>query len=370
MMVSRVLGSLIQRPVQGFFALLVATVLFQGCNRSGVQCSTVAGSPDSSVYAMEVFNGELYVGGCFDSVGNLRTGYIAKWNGSDWTPVGRGLQQGMRGVEALCVFDGELYAAGDFEIINDTTEVEHIARWNGREWQPVGNGSPMGPFPYLDALCTYEGELYAAGYFDTLGGIRARNIARWNGEKWNSVGTGVGYTVLSLATFKGDLYPAGISEYPNGSISGTLDDGLAKWDGTSWSSLPQGIEMYTSVQSLTEFQNNLVIAGSFSTVGVFQARHVAFWNGSAFERFPSDLDDKGASMVAMKVHNKNLLVGGRVTSAVIMEWNGQDWKTVATDTNGYVGCFAEYKGDIYAGGSFRSLNGRPIAYLSKLTLSD
>ncbi len=41
-----------------------------------------------------------------------------------------------------------------------------IARWNGASWQPVGTGMNWS----VQALCVYNGELYAGGAFTTAGG--------------------------------------------------------------------------------------------------------------------------------------------------------------------------------------------------------
>ena len=42
----------------------------------------VGSGTTSSVYALEVFNGELYAGGTFTQIGDATSNYIARWNGS------------------------------------------------------------------------------------------------------------------------------------------------------------------------------------------------------------------------------------------------------------------------------------------------
>ncbi|MBK8982239.1 MAG: hypothetical protein IPM38_07930 [Ignavibacteria bacterium] len=42
------------------------------------------------VHALTVYNGELIVGGQFTSAGGIPANYIAKWNGSSWSPLGAG----------------------------------------------------------------------------------------------------------------------------------------------------------------------------------------------------------------------------------------------------------------------------------------
>ncbi|WP_306640531.1 T9SS type A sorting domain-containing protein [Sanyastnella coralliicola] len=69
------------------------------------------GSPcDSVLYSIEVFNGELYVGGAFTNMGEA-VNNIAKLQDSDWVAVGNGLDNT---VSDLRQFQYELYAVGDF----------------------------------------------------------------------------------------------------------------------------------------------------------------------------------------------------------------------------------------------------------------
>jgi len=68
---------------------------------------------DTTISAMQVFNGDLYVAGSFLHVDSFlqSANYIAKWNGTTWSAVGTG----MNGyVATLAVYNGKLYAGGEF----------------------------------------------------------------------------------------------------------------------------------------------------------------------------------------------------------------------------------------------------------------
>ena len=344
------------------------------CKRTVITLSPVENAPDSSIFSMAVYNDELYVGGCFDSVGNIKSKYIAKWDGKKWTSVGKGLNQGYRGVEALVVYKGELYASGDFEIINDTMQVEHIAKWNGSEWTAVGQGKADGTHPYITSLCIYKDELYAASLFDSIGGIKAKNIAKWNGTQWDSVGAGVNYTIITLTIFNDELYAGGICN---------KEDGYSvKWNGSKWSYLANDTTDFTVVQSYANYKNDLLIAGTFGNyIGGSGGRtspnpynHIVKWNGNSYSKFKQEIDDNEASIATMQVFNNELFVGGTFDfpdgekGNNIIKWNGDKWETIATDTSGYASCFVNYKGELYAGGSFRCLNGLPIKFMTKLTI--
>ena len=48
--------------------------------------------------------------------------------------------------------------------------------------------------PYVSAISFgADGSLYAAGWFNSAGGVAATKIARWNGTSWHPLGSGLGY---------------------------------------------------------------------------------------------------------------------------------------------------------------------------------
>src|SRR5438445_1328098 len=86
-------------------------------------------------------SGNLYIGGDFDIVGDLRANSIAKWDGTNWSALGSGLQfnNGWAVVYALAVSGTELYAAGRFTLAGGVA-VNSIAKWNGTNWSALGSG--------------------------------------------------------------------------------------------------------------------------------------------------------------------------------------------------------------------------------------
>ena len=119
---------------------------------------------------MAVYNGELYAGGDFHTAGGIPAKHIAKWNGTNWTAVGTGMDTTVR---TLCIYNNALYAGGDF-VTAGGAPANHIAKWNGTTWSAVGTGMDT----TVNALCVYNGELYAGGLFSTAGGNPANYIAK------------------------------------------------------------------------------------------------------------------------------------------------------------------------------------------------
>ena len=64
--------------------------------------------------------------------------------------------------------------------------VNNIARWDGSNWYPVGTGI-TGHDADVECMIIYKGDLYVGGFIDSAGGKEAmKNIAKWNGKEWGA----------------------------------------------------------------------------------------------------------------------------------------------------------------------------------------
>ena len=122
----------------------------------------------------------------------------------------------------------QLVVGGEFTIAGDVI-AHHIARWDGTNWQPLGTGMN----DHVLALTVYNGELIAGGQFSTAGGVSAHGIARWSGTSWQPLGTGVNGTVRALAVYNGVVIAGGLFSTAGG-VSAIC---IACWDGTTWQTL-------------------------------------------------------------------------------------------------------------------------------------
>ncbi|MFU8829632.1 MAG: hypothetical protein ACNA8P_09395, partial [Phycisphaerales bacterium] len=116
---------------------------FDGNGFSGVGGGVFrATSIISQVLALEVFDdgsGEkLYVGGRFDRLGSnsgIVSPAVARWDGSQWEAM-PGFPQAGREVRGFEIFNGELYAVGNFETTGDgSVPARKFAKWNGTSWE-------------------------------------------------------------------------------------------------------------------------------------------------------------------------------------------------------------------------------------------
>lgn len=149
-----------------------------------------------TVYAMTTFDDgsgpALYAGGFSTSAGGQTINYIVKWDGADFSPLvtpgGTGVDNS---VKALAVFDdgaGEtLFLGGKFITAGGQT-VNCIAKWDGTDFSPLAGATDPGVdreiiSPIVYALAVFndgDGDaLYVGGRFTTAGGQTISNIAKW-----------------------------------------------------------------------------------------------------------------------------------------------------------------------------------------------
>lgn len=303
------------------------------------------------VFALTQYNGNLIVGGLFDSAGGAPTGSIAQWNRISWDTIGlssspyRGIpiyaetvykdtlivsgglppnceinqwngttwgvmraseynSIGITEIRTFVIYAGDLYASGTVGKNQNSTST--IAIWNGNNWDtlPSGvikkNGSPS-----ITAMVVYNGNLYVGGVFDTAGNAPAKNIAMWNGTNWSAVGDGFNSTVSSLCVSNGTLYAAGIFD-----SSGTQKmNCISSWDGSKWNPLGSGIQ-YGGVTALVQYGSLLCAAGSFDSAGSQRANNIAFWDGTNWSTLGLGITGNSPSIFALSVYKGALIAAG------------------------------------------------------------
>jgi FlgD Ig-like domain len=189
-------------------------------------------------------DGELIVGGHFDSVSGIAAKNLVGWNGSTWHAFGNPEDyHGPQRISAVISFHGQLVAGGkDWPPQNSASEWS-VARWDGSSWHPLGSQftakpNEWGSFCGVSALEEFNGQLYAAGSFDSIGGEPINNIAVWNGDRWLPLGSGITKT-LNIGGFA-DFMPVIVNDlhahnnrlYVGGDFTqaGThVSFGLASW---------------------------------------------------------------------------------------------------------------------------------------------
>jgi len=289
----------------------------------------------------------LYVGGDFTRVGGITAHYLAKWDGTQWQT----LEEIDFIVKALVVDNNNnLYAAGT-TISFDDYDGYIIAEWNGTTWQTLGEGSEAS----VNALVVdKDNNLYAGGSFTEISGIPANYIAKWNGSEWQALGDGMNGNVSSLAIdLNGNLYAGESGDWVMNDLGEWewKDGTVTKWDGSSWQTL--GIGLSGNVSALAVDQGGNLYAATDV---------VTKWDGTNWQTLSYSYQMN--TLATDK--NGNLYAGGYVFD----KWNGSSWSSMWPDGN-INALITDKNGNLYAGGTFSRVDdvaSQNIAFFSTVTV--
>jgi trimeric autotransporter adhesin len=200
----------------------------------------------------------IYLGGKFTEVGGVaNTQFLAKWDGTSWSPVGTGISGGnvnFNSVNALSYNGGSLYIGSNFENMNNISDADYILKWNGTNYEAVGNSNGyMGAV--FDIDFSPSGELHIGGEF-----VQGR-IAKFNGTSWEIIGGGVNQVVNSIEFFNNELYIGGNFTNAGGDENA---DYIAKLEGSTWVNVAGGFNQ--KVNKLAS-SDKLYAVGHFTDVG-------------------------------------------------------------------------------------------------------
>lgn len=331
----------------------------------------------------------LYAGGSFFTAQPADPRFLAKWDGSTWTTVGGGVSADVR---AFAVWDDgsgpALFVGGDFNVAGGIPFVNRIAKWNGVNWAPLSTGITTLMNNRVTALVVHTDvngtALYVGGWFTGAGGIFAPGVARWNGTQWRPLGSGLASTIGTPFVEALASYTSGSTSrlYAGGTISlagGAPVSNIAAWDGTGWSALGSGTA--GAVFALRTHDDGsgeaLYVGGLFSSAGGLDAGSVARWNGTTWSALPGGLDSAVRSFTSVSESagdflyaTGSFLTAGGIEARRIARWDGANFKPATPGTfNGTVAAVRTFDDGtgpaLYAGGTFTSIGGQPIARLAR-----
>jgi hypothetical protein len=247
---------------------------------------------------------------------------IAKWTGSNWVQVGTEISSSSNGtVFCLKEYNNELYAGGSFPWFGGNNLTNYsLAKWDGYNWTGSGNGG-------VYSLETYNNLLYIGGQFDYFDSVFSPNLIIWDGNSFFSIGSGTdqSYGVRRIMKHNNNLVIAGVFT----SLNGVPANNIAQIDilGTV-TALGSGLD--NIIYALSVYDNQLVAGGSFLNTGSVQMRKVSIWDGSNW-------CDMGGGFISSSycdqtvtdliVYNDTLYAGGAITRSNwgilnhIAKWN-------------------------------------------------
>jgi len=371
-----------------------------GCKRRGNLAHVLAGGivdnwradTDGQVNALLLDGNTIYVGGQFTHVTGEAHGYLAAVSVRDgrpsyWNPGIGGVGTNYTTVQALALRDGLLYVGGDF------AQVGGIARRNLAAIE-LASGHPAGlaldPNDVVYALAASDTALYVGGAFWRIGGLlryRLAAVHRESGavmnfdpsvdapysEYWDRFPF-VRAIVLedTLAYVVGHFTRVGTDVR-----GGVAAIGLSSGRATSWN--PHPIEERQSsiapfIDALEVRDGIAYVGGDFNTLGGMQRLFVGAVStrtGAATGWVP--MASWPVSVIGLS--GGATYIGGYF--ALFEDWEPRDYMAafdLATSTllpwrpscSGGVGALVADSSAVYIGGSFSSVNGVPRSNLAAL----
>jgi trimeric autotransporter adhesin len=283
---------------------------------------------------------------CLDADGAVLNCNIASWDGTALRLEAPGHFLGTVRTITIGMSGNDVYFGGDFTSLDGNT-FNRIAVWQGSEWQPLGEGLN----DQVAALRAHETGLYAGGWFTEAGGAAANYVAVWNGVSWQPVidafeANGVNGQVRAITSSPGSVWFAG-NLTAAGGVTGTTR--IAKWDiGThTWHKLGEGLfgqfalDLEHAAGQLIAISNDLLGPRAFD----FQNET---WN-TIPSPMPASIIDAHIANSGLVYARGNFSALAGPTAGSFAVWNGTAWEAVgagASDARNFITGVGE---DVYVG---------------------
>ena len=309
----------------------------------------LGGDFDDEVAALGFFRGDLIAGGRFRHYQGAPCGYVARWSGTTWEPIGSGIDQNeYMGVSAIEEYGDRLVVGGWFSSCGFVPS-PGLAAWDGSAWSALAGA----PAAYVNDLMVMDGKLYVAGAF---AGDYA-SVAQWDGATWTS--HGLEQWALGLASYHGQLtavggfYGAGCPS--NKRITGVATLGKDGWNGfEQWEPTMHGLVHNAGaadVSSAVLYDGRLVVGGIMGLAGSPPEWKAVMspvqWDGDAWQ--PVGIGSPCAQKLAVVGDD---LIGGSYFGG-IARWDGAAWHSMGSGLSGMILAITEFQGNIYVGGELR-----------------
>ena len=137
------------------------------------------------------FQGELYVAGSFDRIGekNIKSS-VAKWDGQTWTPVLDDDEDTFYAttITDMEIFQGALLISGSNFHFNDVASFNGIVRFDGTTWKTLELVSSGPPQAHVIQLEIFKESLYAGGRGSIIpNDNQSYWLVKWNGQEWDGI---------------------------------------------------------------------------------------------------------------------------------------------------------------------------------------
>jgi len=325
-------------------------------------------SPDELFwFQLSQFAGDLIFGGAFSNSAVPALRNIARWDGSQWQPLGDGLPGE---VHALASSGPALYAAHTVD--RTPPRRSRVSRWDGVTWTPLGTNDLLWDIPVRLAVGP-DGAVYMSSLTYGIGSLASPGLLRWNGAEWESLFRGKNFqgtaggvrTVRTFTHHEGNVFMGGIFL----SAGAQVTQGIARWDGESWHDVGGGIFGHPAhrIESMHSHGGQLWAGGSFTNIGGVLSSNIAFWNGTNWHSAADGLNDLVVTLTGWR---GGIVAGGRFTHSGdlrlnhVAHWENGAWHALGAGFNNHVLAVACWNDQLIAGGTFTSAGDVEVSSLA------
>lgn len=210
------------------------------------------------ISATGIYQGDIVVGGCFN-------GSIKQISGGIWNNLGTGIVGGPSSCTYPQFFDiaviksinGELYVGGGFDSAGGIPSTEKLAKWNGLNWISLGDVDPLNNNGYVADIEEVDYGLMVVGGFNmidntALSGTSTAimdNLGTWNST---NAASGLYSKILKIkdrCTGECKLFLAGEVDFQESSKTPIMPCDTLDWTGASigWDTICNGNLYYDVV---------------------------------------------------------------------------------------------------------------------------
>ncbi|MFT5777841.1 MAG: hypothetical protein ACI837_000789 [Crocinitomicaceae bacterium] len=310
---------------------------------AGTSWTQISSSEITDIYALEEFNGQLYVGGLFDNTANTIHDF-AKLDASD-NLIDPGISGffGGYGIYDLHISNSDLILGGNYTYYTTGTDPEDLTRMN--------TSAVITDIPFSNSLGSsarnimdYSSDLLITGAFSP-------SASNW--VVTDNVDLISGNTAVGMANLTGTVYGSAMH---NGSlfVCGP-DDNLKSWSGSAWvDEIYNGLHWQDAVWDVISYNSELYIMGKFNNGVVIKRKSATgTWTDIAEIGQIGGMSFYGGMKVVdneLYVFDGNLTINGASLLGLV-KYNGTSWSSVGNFTyevhdivkfNGYLYLASDY----------------------------
>lgn len=268
-------------------------------------------------------------------------------------------------INDVATMGGKLYAGGYFT--PGGVAKDHVYNFEGTGWNAMKGGVSGVTFPFITAFQQYGNLLFMCGGFTQAGTFATEDVAIWDGYDWVDPKGGV-EGACSFEVYNNQLYVGTRTILSNGGTKAFL----WRWTGTGWENLADSFVVEPTanfdlqgIQAMKVYNGKLVVAGLFKSVNGLEVNNIAAWNGAQWETMGSGTNGQ---VLALEVWGDTLFAGGRFNDAGgkltenMAKWHNNSWQGLKAAVDQRITALKVYNGRLWVGGDFFTPNRGILTY--------